>query len=263
MAPRVALIGSEFEENLSLRYLAASAAQEGFESVLIPFNDDARADQVARDVLAFDPLVVGISIPFQLRARESLALADRHPRCREPSAHHARRPLRDVRVREHSPPLPGGRLHRQARGRSDPSRAVPASRRRRSARSARGSGRPYADWARRWRQAQASSARRAAVPGSPRRAARGHGSRRRSHRREPRLLRRLLVLLHLRMGGQRRRRAIPSPICRAHRRGDAERVRRAWRPALHLPRRQLLRPVARAEPEALFAAQGAARRRRR
>lgn len=77
MAPRVALIGSEFEENLSLRYLAASAAQEGFESVLIPFNDDDRADQVARDVVAIDPLVVGISIPFQLRARESLALAER------------------------------------------------------------------------------------------------------------------------------------------------------------------------------------------
>ena len=77
MAPRVALIGSEFEENLSLRYLAAAAAQEGFESALIPFNDDDREDQVLRDVLAFDPLVVGISIPFQLRARESLALAAR------------------------------------------------------------------------------------------------------------------------------------------------------------------------------------------
>ena len=77
MAPRVALIGSEFEENLSLRYLAAAAAQEGFESVLIPFNDEHRSAEVVREVLAIDPLVTGISIPFQLRARESLALADR------------------------------------------------------------------------------------------------------------------------------------------------------------------------------------------
>jgi hypothetical protein len=32
MAPRVALIGSEFEENLSLRYLEAAAAQDGLEA---------------------------------------------------------------------------------------------------------------------------------------------------------------------------------------------------------------------------------------
>ena len=62
MAPRVALVGSEFEENLSLGYLAAAAAQEGFESVLIPFNDEDRAAEVVREVLAIDPLVTGISI---------------------------------------------------------------------------------------------------------------------------------------------------------------------------------------------------------
>jgi radical SAM superfamily enzyme YgiQ (UPF0313 family) len=77
MAPRVALIGSEFEENLSLRYLAAAAAQDGLETVLIPFNDDTHADRVVHEVLAADPLVAGISVPFQLRARESLALAER------------------------------------------------------------------------------------------------------------------------------------------------------------------------------------------
>jgi len=76
MPPRVALIGSEFEENLSLRYLAAAAAQDGLEPVLIPFNDDRHARDVVREAMTADPLVVGISIPFQLRARESLALAD-------------------------------------------------------------------------------------------------------------------------------------------------------------------------------------------
>jgi radical SAM superfamily enzyme YgiQ (UPF0313 family) len=77
MAPRVALIGSEFEENLSLRYLAAAAAQDGLEPILIPFNDDAAFGVVVSEVLTADPLVAGISIPFQLRARASLALAER------------------------------------------------------------------------------------------------------------------------------------------------------------------------------------------
>lgn len=77
MTPRIALIGSEFEENLSLRYLAAAAAQDGLEAVLIPFNDGDRAPDIVRDVLAADPVVAGISIPFQSRARESLGLAER------------------------------------------------------------------------------------------------------------------------------------------------------------------------------------------
>jgi anaerobic magnesium-protoporphyrin IX monomethyl ester cyclase len=77
MLRRVALIGSEFEENLSLRYLAAAVAQDGFESLLIPFNDARALDAIAREVVDADPLVVGISVPFQLRARESLALAQR------------------------------------------------------------------------------------------------------------------------------------------------------------------------------------------
>jgi len=77
MAPRVALIGSEFEENLSLRYLAAAVAQEGLESILIPFNNADALDDTVHRVLGADPLLTGISIPFQLRARESLALTDR------------------------------------------------------------------------------------------------------------------------------------------------------------------------------------------
>lgn len=78
MAPRVALIGSEFEENLSLRYLAAAAAQEGFESVLIPFNDEHRVAEVVpiipgiyraevlldygADGIAFDTLMLEVAV---------------------------------------------------------------------------------------------------------------------------------------------------------------------------------------------------------
>ena len=77
MPPRIALIGSEYEENLSLRYLAAAVAEDGVESVLIPFNDAAHLERVVDEVRAADPFLVGISIPFQLRAPESLALARR------------------------------------------------------------------------------------------------------------------------------------------------------------------------------------------
>src|SRR3989442_15666958 len=71
----VALVGAEFEENLSLRYLAAAVEEAGLHAELVAFNDDARRHEVADRVLALDPLVVGISLPFQLRARDLLAVA--------------------------------------------------------------------------------------------------------------------------------------------------------------------------------------------
>jgi radical SAM superfamily enzyme YgiQ (UPF0313 family) len=71
----VLLVGAEFEENLSLRYLAAAIAEDGEESVLLPFNHPEQADGIVRQVVAADPLVVGLSIPFQLRALEFLQLA--------------------------------------------------------------------------------------------------------------------------------------------------------------------------------------------
>ncbi len=75
MAGCVALIGAEFEEKLSLRYLAAALAEAGFETVLVPFQDAAQTGAVVTRLAALDPLVVGISVPFQLRAREFLNLA--------------------------------------------------------------------------------------------------------------------------------------------------------------------------------------------
>lgn len=75
--PVVVLVGAEFEENLSLRYLAAALAQDGLDSVLVAFNDAAQAGALVREIAALDPPVVGVSVPFQLRAREFLELAQR------------------------------------------------------------------------------------------------------------------------------------------------------------------------------------------
>lgn len=75
-APSVALIGAEFEENLSLRYLAAAVQEDGFDVTLVPFNNDDWAERVVDEVARLDPLVVGISVPFQLRAFQTLSLAE-------------------------------------------------------------------------------------------------------------------------------------------------------------------------------------------
>jgi radical SAM superfamily enzyme YgiQ (UPF0313 family) len=71
----IALVGAEYEENLSLRYLAAAVEQAGFRAELVPFNDDARRGEIVDRVLSLDPLLVGISLPFQVRAAQLLAIA--------------------------------------------------------------------------------------------------------------------------------------------------------------------------------------------
>ena len=75
MAPAVALVGAEYEENLSLRYLAAAVQADGLRAELVAFNDDGARAEVVERILAVDPIVVGLSLPFQLRARPMLALA--------------------------------------------------------------------------------------------------------------------------------------------------------------------------------------------
>lgn len=74
-SPMVVLIGAEYEENLSLRYLAASVFCLGFHAELVPFNAVEELDRAADLTLRLKPLVVGISVPFQLRARELLSMA--------------------------------------------------------------------------------------------------------------------------------------------------------------------------------------------
>ncbi len=73
--PLVALVGAEIEENLSIRYIAAALEAAGFASAIVRFNESMETDCVVRDIGAAEPLVVGISIPFQARAPESLRLA--------------------------------------------------------------------------------------------------------------------------------------------------------------------------------------------
>ncbi len=68
--PCIALVGVEYEENLSLRYLAAAAAAAGFAAVIVPLGPEAIGA-----VLAAEALVCGISVPFQHRAAELLAFA--------------------------------------------------------------------------------------------------------------------------------------------------------------------------------------------
>ncbi len=74
-APAVVLVGAEHDENLSLRYLAAAVERAGFRAELIAFDEPERAGDVVARVATLDPLIVGISVPFQSSAREALGLA--------------------------------------------------------------------------------------------------------------------------------------------------------------------------------------------
>jgi hypothetical protein len=73
----VALVGSEYEENLSLRYLASALEARGVRAALVPFSEPGQLEDVVRAALVLEPLAVGISVPFQHRADELLALAGR------------------------------------------------------------------------------------------------------------------------------------------------------------------------------------------
>lgn len=72
----IALVGPELEENLSLRYLASSLATAGYQSEIVAFNQEADFSSVMASILTEDPpLLVGISLAFQWRAQDGLALA--------------------------------------------------------------------------------------------------------------------------------------------------------------------------------------------
>jgi radical SAM superfamily enzyme YgiQ (UPF0313 family) len=74
---RVVLIGADIEENLGLGMLAAVAAAGGHQAVVLPFNEAAELEAVARRCLERRPEVVGLSLQFQHRALEFLTLARR------------------------------------------------------------------------------------------------------------------------------------------------------------------------------------------
>ena len=73
----IALVGPELEENLSLRYLASSLTAAGFHSTIVPFNRPDDLPRVVAELLESgeQPALVGLSLAFQRRAKDFLALA--------------------------------------------------------------------------------------------------------------------------------------------------------------------------------------------
>jgi anaerobic magnesium-protoporphyrin IX monomethyl ester cyclase len=75
--PQVALVGPELEENLSLRYLASSLDAAGIRCDIVPFDAGVQVPLAVDEILgaADAPSLVGLSLAFQPRARDFLALA--------------------------------------------------------------------------------------------------------------------------------------------------------------------------------------------
>ena len=71
----VLLVGPEFEENLSLRYLAAALRQAGHTASLARFDSPEYLEGVVQQVRREQPGLVGLSMVFQVRAREFYELA--------------------------------------------------------------------------------------------------------------------------------------------------------------------------------------------
>lgn len=72
---KILLVGPDFEENLSIRYLSASLLGGGHDTVLATFNSPLDASALANAAQGAD--LVGLSLCFQTRATEFLALARR------------------------------------------------------------------------------------------------------------------------------------------------------------------------------------------
>ncbi|MCC7535782.1 MAG: radical SAM protein [Deltaproteobacteria bacterium] len=70
----VCFIGADFEENLGVAILAAIVEKLGHRWSILAFNTPADADACVRRVMAERPEVVGMSMQFQHRAHEFLAL---------------------------------------------------------------------------------------------------------------------------------------------------------------------------------------------
>lgn len=72
---KILLVGPDYEENLSIRYLSASLRNGGHDTILAPYNSPVDAPAVANAARRAD--LVGLSVCFQARAREFLGLAQR------------------------------------------------------------------------------------------------------------------------------------------------------------------------------------------
>ncbi|MCC6749114.1 MAG: radical SAM protein [Deltaproteobacteria bacterium] len=74
---RIVLVGADFEENLALGMLAAVAREDGHAVRVQPFNTLDELEPLAQALAAEQPEVIGLSMQFQHRAHEFLALARR------------------------------------------------------------------------------------------------------------------------------------------------------------------------------------------
>jgi anaerobic magnesium-protoporphyrin IX monomethyl ester cyclase len=72
---KVALVGAELEENLGIRYMAASLEQCGQQVEIVPFNMEAEVSSVVKKILTSKPEIIGLSMVFTGRAREFCNLA--------------------------------------------------------------------------------------------------------------------------------------------------------------------------------------------
>src|SRR5664280_558045 len=74
---RVALVGSDCEENLGLAMLAAALSGARHRVDVLPFNELSEVDTVADQILKRRPQVVGLGVQFQHRSSDFLLLAQR------------------------------------------------------------------------------------------------------------------------------------------------------------------------------------------
>ena len=72
---KVALVGAELEENLGLRYIASALEYKEHQVEIVPFNSEYDISQALKQVIAFSPQIIGLSMMFTGRAREFCYLA--------------------------------------------------------------------------------------------------------------------------------------------------------------------------------------------
>jgi len=72
---RVALVGSDCEENLGVAMIAASLQEAGHQVQVIAFNEARELEDVSERILRYRPKVVGLGIQFQHRSADFLQLA--------------------------------------------------------------------------------------------------------------------------------------------------------------------------------------------
>lgn len=74
---RIVFLAADLEENLAAGILSAVVERDGHEAHVVPFNDASETSRAVARALALTPDVIGLSIQFQHRAPEFLALAAR------------------------------------------------------------------------------------------------------------------------------------------------------------------------------------------